>query len=94
MFGFQRGQKFTYVKGKQIKQSQYFIQTDVDGIAFSFWRRIWRDEVMSEECWQKSENVWYEKKGRLLWMQISGECTLQELSEDYAMALVPEAFKS
>ena len=49
---------------------------------------------MSEECWQKSENIWYERQGRLLWMQISGECTLEEISEDYAMALVPEAFKS
>ena len=86
--------RLTNGRREQIKQSQYFIQTDVDGSPFAYWRRIWRDGVMSEECWQKSENVWYEKQGRLLWMQISGECTLQEISEDYAMALVPEAFKS
>ena len=85
---------FTYEKGKQIKKTQYFIQTDVYGNHFSYWRRIWRDGVMNEECWQKSKNIWFPSQGRLLWMQISGECTLQEISEDYAMALVPEAFES
>jgi len=85
---------FTYEKGKQMKKTQYFIQTDAYGVPFSYWRRIWRDGVSSEECWQKSKNIWFPCQGRLLWMQISGECTLQEVSEDYAMALVPEAFES
>ena len=85
---------FTYERGKSIKESQYFIQTDVFGHPFSYWRRIWRNGVMHEECWQKTENIWFENQGRLLWMQISGECTLEEISEDLAKSLLPEAFKS
>jgi hypothetical protein len=68
------------------------VQTDVYGNPFSFWRRVWRDGVMREECWQESKNIWVARNGRLLWMQISGECTLQVVSQDLFEQLVLKAY--
>ena len=60
---------------------------------FAYWRRIWRVDLMSEECWQVSKNIWVSANGRLLWMQISGEATLEQVSEELFKQLVPKAYE-
>lgn len=48
---------------------------------------------MSEECWQVSKNIWVAANGRLFWMQISEEATLQQVSEELFKQLVPKAYE-
>ena len=94
------GNKLIYVRGWEIKETQYFAQTAVDGTLddywlqpFAYWRRIWRDDFISEESWQVSKNIWVSANGRLLWMQISGECILHQVGEELFKQLVPKDYE-
>jgi hypothetical protein len=47
-----------------------------------------------DEIWQQKYKSWKYIPGRLIWMQISGECTLEQVSYEKFKQLLPEAFKN
>jgi len=73
--------------------TQYFVQCNVDGSCFAYYRKRYENNGLYEEIWQQKENRWKHIPGRLIWMQISGECTLAQVSYDQFRQLLPEAFK-
>ena len=72
--------------------TKYFIQHDM-GRPFAYYRQRYENNGLYEEIWIKKENSWNHIPGRLIWMQISGECTLAQVSYEQFKQLLPEAFK-
>jgi hypothetical protein len=64
----------------------------VDGSCYAYYRQRYEKPGLYEEVWQKKYQSWKQIPGRLIWMQISGECTLQQVSYDLFKKLLPEAF--
>lgn len=73
--------------------TQYFVQCHVDGSCFAYYRKRYENNVISEEIWQQKYKSWKRISGRIIWMQISGECTLAQVSYAEFRQLLPEAFK-
>jgi len=73
--------------------TQYFVQLHVDGRCFAYYRKRYENNGLYEEIWQQKENRWKHIPGRLIWMQISGECTLAQVSFEQFRQLLPEAFE-
>ena len=69
-----------------------FVQTDM-GIAYAYYRQRYENKGLYEEIWQQKDKSWKQIPWRLIWMQISGECTLEQVSYERFMQLLPEAFK-
>ena len=72
--------------------TKYFVQTDM-GTPFAYYRQRYENKGLYEEILVKQENSWKHIPGRLIWMQISGECTLAQVSYEQFKQLLPEAFK-
>ena len=77
-----------------IQPTQYFVQCEVDGSCYAFYRKRYEANGLFEECWQVEAKKWVYIPGRIIWMQISGECTLAQVSFLEIQRLIPEAFKS
>ena len=77
-----------------IQPTQYFVQCEVDGSCYAFYRKRYEANGLFEECWQVEAKKWVPIPGRIIWMQISGECTLAQVSFLEIQRLIPEAFKS
>ena len=77
-----------------IQPTQYFVQCEVDGSCYAFYRKRYEANGLFEECWQVEAKKWVHIPGRIIWMQISGECTLAQVSFLEIQRLIPEAFKS
>jgi hypothetical protein len=77
-----------------LQSTQYFVQCEVDGSCYAFYRKRYEGNGLFEECWQVKAKKWVSIPGRIIWMQISGECTLAQVSLLEIQQLIPEAFKS
>ena len=75
------------------KPNKYFVQLHIDGSCFAYYRQRYENNGLYEEIWQQKENSWKHIPGRLIWMQISGECTLAQVSYEQFRKLLPEAFE-
>jgi hypothetical protein len=73
--------------------TKYFVQLHVDGSCFAYYRQRYENKGLYEEIWIKKENGWKHIPGRLIWMQISGECTLAQVSFEQFKQLLPYAFE-
>jgi hypothetical protein len=76
-----------------LRATKYFIQTDI-GRPFAYYRKRYEDGGLYEEIWQKKYQNWKHIPLRLIWMEISGECTLQQVSYEKFKELLPAAFVS
>ena len=81
-------------QSESIQPTQYFVQCEVDGSCYAFYRKRYEANGLFEECWQVEAKKWVHIPGRIIWMQISGECTLAEASFLEIQQLIPDAFKS
>jgi hypothetical protein len=73
--------------------TKYFVQLYVDGRCFAYYRQRYENNGLYEEIWQQKDKSWKHIPGRLIWMQISGECTLAQISYEQFRQLLPEAFE-
>ena len=80
-------------QSESIQPTQYFVQCEVDGSCYAFYRKRYEDNGLFEECWQVEAKKWVYIPGRIIWMQISGECTLAQVSFLEIQQLIPDAFK-
>jgi hypothetical protein len=79
---------------KEISQpTKYFVQCEVDGSCYAFYRQRYENNGLYEECWRVKTKEWVHIPGRLIWMQISGECSLAQVSFLEIQKLIPEAFQ-
>jgi hypothetical protein len=81
-------------QSESIQPTQYFVQCEVDGSCYAFYRKRYEANRLFEECWQVEAKKWVYIPGRIIWMQISGECTLAQVSFLEIQQLIPDAFKS
>jgi hypothetical protein len=81
-------------QSESIQPTQYFVQCEVDGSCYAFYRKRYEANGLFEECWQVEAKKWVYIPGRIIWMQISGECTLAQVSFLEIQQLIPDAFKS
>ena len=81
-------------QSEPIQPTQYFVQCEVDGSCYAFYRKRYEANGLFEECWQVEAKKWVYIPGRIIWMQISGECTLAQVSFLEIQRLIPDAFKS
>ena len=72
--------------------TKYFIQTDFV-TPFAYYRQRYENYGLYEEIWQQKDESWKRIPGRIIWMQISGECTLAQVSYEQFKQSLPEAFK-
>ena len=63
------------------------------GTPFAYYRQPYENKGLYEEIWQQKYQSWKYIPGRVIWMQISGECTLVQVSYEQFTQLLPEAFK-
>ena len=75
-----------------LRTTKYFVQSDMDR-PFAYYRKRYENPGLYEEIWQQKDKSWKHIPWRLIWMQISGECTLQQVSYEQFKQLLPEAFK-
>ena len=75
-----------------LRATKYFIQHDM-GRPFAYYRQRYDNNGLYEEIWQLKDKSWKHIPSRLIWMQISGECTLEQVSYEKFKQLLPEAFK-
>ena len=75
-----------------LRTTKYFVQTDMDR-PFAYYRKRYENSGLYEEIWQQKDKSWKHIPSRLIWMQISGECTLAQVSFGQFKQLLPEAFK-
>lgn len=73
-------------------RTDYFVQCDIGGRCFAYYRKRYEKESLYEEVWQSQFKRWKHIPARLIWMQISGECTLAPISSEQFKQLLPEAF--
>ena len=73
--------------------TKYFVQSDNDGRCFAFYREWYENNGLYEEIWQQKYKCWKHIPGKLIWMQISGECTLAQVSYEQFNQRLPEAFE-
>ena len=73
--------------------TKYFVQLHVDGRCFAYYRQRYENNGLYEEIWQQKDKSWKHTPWRLIWMQISGECTLAQISYEQFRKLLPEAFE-
>ena len=73
--------------------TQYFVQCNVDGSCFAYYRKRYKNNGLYEEIWQQKNKSWKHIPLRIIWMQISGECTFKQVSYEKFKQLLPEAFK-
>jgi len=71
--------------------TKYFVQTDM-GTPFAYYRKRYENSGLYEEVWQQKYQSWKHIPLELIWMEISGECTLEQVSYDLFKKLLPEAF--
>ena len=72
----------------------YFIQCDIDGRCFAYYRKRYEKKGLFEEVWQSDFKRWKHIPARLIWMQISGECTLAQVTYEQFKQLLPETIGS
>ena len=72
--------------------TKYFVQTDM-GTPFAYYRQRYENNGLYEEIWQQKDKSWKHIPWRLLWIQISGECTLDQVGYEQFKQLLPEAFE-
>ena len=63
------------------------------GTPFTYYRKRYENNSLYEEIWQQKYKSWKYIPGRVIWMQISGECTLAQVNDEKFKQLLPEAFK-
>ena len=68
------------------------MQTDM-GAPFAYYRQRYENNGLYEEIWQQKDKSWKHIPWRIIWMQISGECALEQVSYEKFKQLRPEAFE-
>ena len=74
--------------------TKYFVQLHIGGSCFAYYRQRYENKGLYEEIWQQKYKSWKHIPGQLIWMQISGECTLAQVSYEQFRQLLPEAFEN
>jgi len=64
------------------------------GTPFAYHRKRYENNGLYEEVWQQKYQSWKHIPLKLIWMEISGECTLVQVSYEKFKELLPEAFVS
>jgi len=72
--------------------TKYFVQTDM-GTPFAYYRKRYENKGLYEEVWRQKYQSWKHIPLELIWMEISGECTLAQVSYEKFKELLPEAFE-
>jgi len=72
--------------------TQYFVETNM-GRAYAYYRKRYESTGLYEEIWQQKDKCWTHIPWRIIWMQISGECSLAQVSYEQFRQLLPEAFE-
>ena len=72
--------------------TKYFVQTDL-GRVYAYYRQRYENKGLYEEIWQQEYKNWKHIPGWLIWMRISGECTLAQVSFEQFKQLLPVAFE-
>jgi len=75
-----------------LRATEYFVQTDM-GRSFAYYRKRWGNGGLYEEVWQQKYQSWKHIPLELIWMQISGECTLEQVNYEQFKQLLPKAFE-
>jgi hypothetical protein len=73
--------------------TEYFVRTHIDGTCFAYYRKRYENHGLYEEIWQQKHQNWKYIPGRVIWMQISGECTLAQVCYEQSKQLLQVAFK-
>jgi len=60
---------------------------------FAYYRKRYENDGLYEEVWQQKYQNWKHIPSELIWMEISGECTLAQVSYEKFKELLPEAFE-
>lgn len=81
------------IQEDSLQPTQYFVQCEVDGSCYAFYRKRYEGDGLFEECWQVKAKKWVYVPGRIIWMQISGECSLAQVSFLEIQRHIPEAFQ-
>jgi hypothetical protein len=63
------------------------------GRAYAYYRKHYENNGLYEQIWQQKYKSWKYIPWRIIWMQISGECTLAPVSHEQFKQLLPEAFE-
>ena len=63
------------------------------GRAYAYYRQRYENNGLYEEIWQQRDESWKQIPWRLIWMQISGECTLAQVNYELFEQLLPDAFE-
>jgi hypothetical protein len=64
------------------------------GRTYAYYRKRYENNGLYEENWQQRYKSWKHIPGQLIWMQISGECTLAQVRYEQFRQLLPEAFEN
>lgn len=75
-------------------RTEYFVRFDDDGRCLAYYRKRYEKESLFEEVWNCKYKTWKHIPARIIWMQISGECSLTEVSSESFKQLLPEAFET
>ena len=73
--------------------TQYFVETDMGRAYAYYYRKRYENNGLYEEIWQQKDKCWKHIPWRIIWMQISGECALEQVSYEKFKQLLPEAFE-
>jgi len=63
------------------------------GTPFAYYRKRYENNGLYEEVWQQKYQCWKHIPLELIWMEISGECTLAQVSDEKFKELLLEAFE-
>jgi len=59
------------------------------GTPFAYYRKRYENNGLYEEVWQQKYQRWKHIPLGLIWMEISGECTLAQVSYEKFKELLP-----
>lgn len=67
---------------------------DANGRYYAFYRKRYCEDGLYEEVWQHKNKKWHHVPLRIIWIQISGECSFTQVNIQQVRRLIPEAFNS
>ena len=63
-------------QSESIQPTQYFVQCEVDGSCYAFYRKRYEANGLFEECWQVEAKKWVSIPGRIIWIRtVPSSCT-------------------
>lgn len=71
-------------------RTEYFVRCEDDGECLAYYRKRYEKKALFEEVWQCKFKTWKHIPARIMWMQISGECSLTQVNSKQFKQLLPE----